>query len=179
METLVLDQSYLPVARVHWQRAVTLFFMGKVEIVDEYEDKDIRAVTFSMKMPSIVRFIRAIRSKKKAVKFSRENVYARDKGRCQYCATPVPRHEATYDHVLPRAAGGKTEWSNIVICCYDCNQKKASRTPEQAHMKLRAVPVRPKTLPDMRVTVVWRKGDPDNWRAFMRDFAYWNVELEP
>jgi 5-methylcytosine-specific restriction endonuclease McrA len=179
METLVLDQSYLPVARVHWQRAVTLFFMGKVEIVDEYEDKEIRAVTFAMKMPSVVRFIRSIRSKKKAVKFSRENVYSRDHGKCQYCGKVTPRHEATYDHVLPRAAGGKTEWTNVVISCYSCNQKKASRTPEQAGMRLRSTPVRPKTLPDIRVTIVWRKGDPDSWRAFMRDFAYWNTELEP
>jgi len=179
METLVLSQDYAPVARVHWQRAVTLFFMDKVEIVDSYEDKEIRSVTFSMKMPSVVRFLRTIRSKKKAVKFSRENVYARDKGRCQYCSTPVPRHESTYDHVLPRAAGGKTEWENVVISCYGCNQKKASRTPEQAGMKLKMRPVRPKSLPDMRVTVVWRKGDPDAWRSWLRDFAYWNAELEP
>lgn len=179
METLVLDQGYLPVARVHWQRAVTLLFMGKVEVVDQYEDKEIRAITFSMKMPSVVRFIRGIRSKKKAVKFSRENVYTRDRGRCQYCERTVSRHEATYDHVVSRAAGGKTEWTNIVICCYDCNQRKASRTPERAGMKLRTEPVRPKTLPDVRFTVVWRKGDPESWKSFIRDFAYWNSELEP
>jgi len=179
METLVLDQSYLPVARVHWQRAVTLFFMGKVEIVDSYEDKEVRSVTLSIKMPSIVRFIRTIRSKKKVVKFSRENVYARDKGRCQYCGTGVHRHEATYDHVSPRAIGGKTEWSNVVICCYNCNQKKACRTPEQANMRLRSTPVRPRTLPDMRITITWRKNDPESWRAFCRDYQYWNCELEP
>jgi 5-methylcytosine-specific restriction endonuclease McrA len=179
METLVLDQSYLPVARVHWQRAITLFFMGKVEIVDEYEDQEIHSMTFSMKMPSIVRFIRSIRSKKKAVKFSRENVYARDKGKCQYCGHLVARHEATYDHVVPRAAGGKTEWNNVVICCYTCNQKKSCRTPEQAGMRLKAMPIRPKNLPDVRITIVWRRGDPEAWRSFCRDYTYWNAELEP
>jgi 5-methylcytosine-specific restriction endonuclease McrA len=153
--------------------------MGKVEVIDEYEDKEIRSITFSMKMPSIVRFIRSIRSKKRAIKFSRENVYARDHGKCQYCGHAVPRHEATYDHVTPRAAGGKTEWANVVICCYSCNQKKACRTPEQAGMRLRSIPVRPKTLPDMRITITWRKNDPESWRSFCRDYQYWNTELEP
>src|ERR1043166_2750823 len=117
METLVLDASYVPVARVHWQRAVTLLFMGKVEVVEEYEDRSIKSVTFSINMPSIVRFIRAMRSKKKAVKFSRENVFARDHGTGQYCGDRLLRPEATYDHVIPRAQGGKTEWDNVVMAC--------------------------------------------------------------
>jgi len=46
METLVLNPGYEPVARVPWQRAVTLLFLGKVEVVEEYDDKEIRSVTF-------------------------------------------------------------------------------------------------------------------------------------
>ena len=178
METLVLDPSYLPVARVSWQRAVTLLFMGKIEVIEEYEDREIKSVTFSIKMPSVVRFLRAIRSKKKAVKFSRENVYARDHGKCQYCSTNVPRHETTYDHVVPRSQGGHTNWENIVICCVHCNQKKGGRTPMQAGMKLKATPARPKRLPDMRVTFIWRRDMPPSWRTWLRDFTYWNGELE-
>lgn len=178
METLVLSPGYEPVARVHWQRAVTLLFMGKVEVVEEYEDKEVRAVTFAIKMPSVVRFLRAIRSRRKAIKFSRENVYARDSGKCQYCAQPVPRHEATYDHVVPRAQGGQTTWENVVICCVPCNQQKGGRTPAQAGMHLRSTPVRPKKLPDMRITIVWRKGMPESWKSWVRDFQYWNGELE-
>jgi 5-methylcytosine-specific restriction endonuclease McrA len=178
MDTLVLSPGYEPVARIHWQRAVTLLFMGKVEVVEEYEDKEIRAVTFSCKMPSVVRFLRSMRSKKKAIKFSRENVYARDNGSCQYCGNKVPRHESTYDHVKPRSQGGTTIWENVVICCVPCNQKKGGRTPEQARMKLLSVPVRPKKLPDVRFTLVFRKGDPETWKTWCRDFQYWNGELE-
>lgn len=178
-ETLVLDASYIPVARVAWQRAITLLFMGKVEVVEEYENRDIKSVTYSIKMPSIVRFIRAMKGKKKAIKFSRENVYARDKGACQYCTKKVPRPEATYDHVLPRAQGGPTDWTNIVICCVDCNQKKGNRTPAVAKMKLMTEPVRPKKLPEhMNLTVMWRKGDPIEWKDWMRSMHYWNDELE-
>ncbi len=178
METLVLSAGYEPVARVHWQRAVALLFQGKVEIVEEYEDQEIRSVTFSIKMPSVVRFLRAVRGKKKAIKFSRENVYARDGAKCQYCLKKVERNEVTYDHVRPRSQGGTTVWENVVICCVDCNQKKGGRTPEQAKMKLHSLPVKPKKLPEIRVTVVWRKGMPESWRTWLRDFQYWNGELE-
>ena len=178
-QTLVLDTAYIPVARVHWQRAVTLLFMGKVEVVEEYEDKEIKSVTFSIKLPSIVRFIRALKSKRRAIKFSRENVFARDHGKCQYCGVRLARPEATYDHVIPRAQGGKTTWDNVVICCVPCNRTKGNRTPAQAGMTLLSTPVRPKKLPDhVRVTVMWRKGDPESWLQWLSSYSYWNGELE-
>ena len=178
-ETLVLSASYEPVARVHWQRAVTLLFGGKVEVVEEYEDREVRSVTFAIKMPAVVRFLRALRGRKRAVKFSRENVYTRDNGRCQYCSQRVPRHEATYDHVVPRAQGGRTQWENIVIACVSCNQAKGGRTPDQARMALRVAPVKPKKLPEsMRLTFTFEKGMPTSWRSWLRDVTYWNGELE-
>ena len=179
METLVLNRGYEPVARVPSQRAVTLLFLGKVEVVEEYEDREIRSVTFVFKMPSVVRLLRALRGARKAIKFSRENLYARDGGRCQYCGAAVRRDEITYDHVVPRALGGTTTWENIVTACVPCNQKKGGRTPDQAGMKLRATPVKPKKLPEtFRVTFTFRKGMPESWRAFLRDYTYWNGELE-
>jgi 5-methylcytosine-specific restriction endonuclease McrA len=179
METLVLTASYEPVARVSWRRAVTLLFDGKVEVIEEYEDRLIRSVTFEIRMPSVIRFLRAVRTHKKLPKFSRENVYARDNGRCQYCAKKVMRHEATYDHVVPRALGGKTTWENVVICCVPCNQRKGSRLAEQVGMRLRSVPCRPKKLPDtVRMTFTFQKGMPHSWRTWLRDFSYWNGELE-
>src|SRR5262245_20607697 len=112
METLVLSAAYEPVARISWQRAMTLLFAGKVEVGETYDDRDIRSMTLSIKVPSVIRFLRALRGKKQVVRFSRENVYVRDHGRCQYCLAKIPRHEATYDHVTPRALGGLTTWEN-------------------------------------------------------------------
>ncbi len=178
METLVLDPGYQPVARVHWQRALTLFFQDKVEIVESYDDREVRSVTFTIKMPSVVRFVRAIRGKRKAVKFSRENIYARDQGKCQYCGSKVKRHEYTYDHVVPRSQGGKTEWTNIVVCCMPCNQRKSHHSLAQSGMKLLTQPVRPKKLPDIRVTVTWTPGMPDSWKSWITSYRYWNAELE-
>ena len=179
METLVLTASYEPVARVSWKRAVTLIYDGKVEVIEEYEDRFIRSVTVEIKMPSVIRFLRAVRNRKKTPKFSRENVYARDNGRCQYCAKKVARYEATYDHVVPRALGGKTKWENVVIACVPCNQKKGARLAADAGMRLSSVPCRPKKLADvLRVTITFQKGMPHSWKQWLRDFSYWNGELE-
>ena len=178
METLVLDTSYRPLMRVSWQRAITLLFLNKIEIIEEYEDREVRSVTVSIKMPSVIRFLRSIRRKKKAVKFSRENVYARDKGSCQYCKKRVTRSEATYDHVLPRSKGGKTTWENIVIACVPCNQKKGGRLPGPAGMKLATKPVKPKKLPDVRLTMFWSRGMPPSWKTWLRSYSYWNGSLE-
>ena len=117
--------------------------------------------------------------KKRAIKFSRHNVWARDGGRCQYCGARVHRDEFTYDHVVPRARGGKTEWANVVVSCVPCNQKKGGRTPEQAGMALRSMPVRPKKLPDAGgLGIPWREGMPESWRAWLRDTVYWTATLE-
>jgi 5-methylcytosine-specific restriction endonuclease McrA len=179
METLVLSQSYEPVARVPWQRAVMLIFQGKVEVVEEYEDRFVRSVTVAVKMPSVIRFIRGLRRGPKGVKFSRENVYLRDNCRCQYCGIKVSRPEATYDHVLPRAQGGKTCWENVVIACVPCNQKKGNRTPVVAKMALRSTPAKPKKLPEaLHLTFLFEKGMPVSWAKFLGDMAYWHVELE-
>jgi 5-methylcytosine-specific restriction endonuclease McrA len=179
METLVLSPGYQPVARVPWQRAILWLFTGKVEVIEEYEDRKIRSVTFEIKMPSVVRFLRMLRGKKRPVRFSRENVYARDRGACQYCARKVPRCESTYDHVVPKAHGGPTTWDNVVIACVPCNQKKGGRTPEQARMKLLSVPVKPAKLPQtLRMTFVFQKGMPETWRSWLRDVTYWHGELE-
>lgn len=46
------------------------------------------------------------------------------KGVCHYCGKKVPPEEITMDHVVPLALGGKSEKTNIVPCCKDCNTKK-------------------------------------------------------
>ncbi len=177
METLVLTHAYQPVDRISWQRAVTLWVADKVEVLEAYDDRIIRSVSIAIKMPSVVRFVYHIRTKRTGVKFSRENVYARDKGRCQYCGRRVTRPEATYDHVVPRRAGGRTRWDNIVIACLPCNQRKGGRTPEQAGMRLLSKPQRPKSLPPtMRFTLPM--GVPDSWKQYLYDLQYWNGSLD-
>lgn len=179
METLLLTRSYEPVERISWQRAVTLWWLDKVEILEEYEDREVRSTSFAMRMPSVVRCLAAVRPGKRSVRFSRENVYTRDRGTCQYCAKKVARPEATYDHVVPRCFGGETNWENIVIACLECNRDKGGRTPAQASMKLRTKPVKPKSLPStLRFTFTETKGLPKSWLSYLRDVQYWHGTLE-
>lgn len=175
-QTLVLNQSYEPVKIVSWQRAITLLFLGKCEVIEEY-DRDIKTTSFVIKIPAVVRLLNAFRRHKKPVKFSRVNIYGRDNYSCQYCGTKKSIADLTYDHVVPRSQGGKTTWTNIVTACGGpggCNSRKANRTPTQAGMRLRKLPVQPTATPTLVVTVS-KTSVPDAWR----DFLYWTQELLP
>ena len=177
MQTLVLNVGYQPVARVPWETAIVWVLDRIVEVVDEYPDRYIRTVGWSVRMPSIVRFLKPT-PRKKAIKFSRHNVYARDRGRCQYCALRVRRDEFTYEHVVPRVLGGRTSWENVVVACVSCNQRKAGRTPQQAGMKLLSTPGRPKRLPDVPHQFRVTDEMPAAWKAWLRNAVYWDGELE-
>jgi 5-methylcytosine-specific restriction endonuclease McrA len=173
-QTLLLNATYEPLKVVHWQKAITLWCQGKVEIVSVY-DREIRAVTFNMKLPSVIRLLRRIRVRRRLdyVPFSRANIYARDDHRCQYCGGVFPSGELTFDHVVPVAQGGRKDWENIVSCCISCNRRKGGRTPAQARMHLIAPPKRPTKAPAIRITFGVRNA-PESWR----DYIYWNVELD-
>lgn len=169
---LLLNASFEPLRVVSWKRAITLVTLGKVEVIEEY-DREVRSVSFTIRLPSIIRLIRYVRRRKSGVKFSRQNIYARDKNHCQYCGKKLSSEELTYDHVTPKSAGGKTEWSNIVTCCMECNRKKGGKTPAEAGMKLLRKPKKPEWLPILRITININK-TPESWL----DYLYWNVELE-
>ena len=171
-QTLVVDQSYQPVDIIPWWRAITMWVESKVEIVSEY-DGFVRSSSIVIKIPAVVRLINKFKLRRQPVKFSRINVYARDGFKCQYCGHKFKMDDLTFDHVLPRAQGGETEWTNIVSACSDCNSTKANRTPEQARMKLLKKPVQPVSTPAIMIRIS-SSSTPDQWR----DFLYWTGELD-
>lgn len=141
---LVLNYCYEKIGYVSWEKAITLYFLGKCEIEESY-DVDIRSQNFTMKMPKTIRINKYIKNHiSRKVRFNRRNVYKRDGYTCQYCGKRFTGDELTFDHVYPKSQGGTTVWCNIVTCCFSCNQKKNNRTPEQAKMKLVSNPVEPK-----------------------------------
>lgn len=170
--TLLVDQGYAPVGVIPWQRAIQMLFLGKVEVVEEY-DQEVRSTKLVIKIPAVVRLLRAFRKHRKPVKFSRVNIYGRDNYQCQYCGVKCTMNELTYDHVIPRSQGGKTTWDNIVSACSDCNARKAGRTPEQARMRLLKKPTQPVNVPAI-VIEVSRTNVPDAWREYL----YWTGSLD-
>jgi len=168
---LLLNITYEPLKIINWKKAITMLCLGKVEVIEEY-GREIHSVSFTVKLPSVIRLLKMVKRPKSPVKFSRQNIYARDRYRCQYCGHRLPTEDLTYDHVFPKSRGGKTEWKNIVTCCFECNRKKGGRTPPEASMNLIRKPSRPKWVPAVRMTIGFRE-IPQTWR----DYLYWHVEL--
>ena len=63
-QTLLLNATYEPLKVVHWQKAITLLYQGKVEVISEH-DREIRAVSFRIKLPSVIRLLRYTKIKRR------------------------------------------------------------------------------------------------------------------
>ena len=190
---LVLNRLYQPVHVTSVRRAIVLLYRGAAKAVDEqYQTFDFEswaqlsaAVEDSigtsskrLKIPRVILLQAYDHLPRAKVRFSRLNIYSRDKSTCQYCGKRPPRAELNLDHVVPRMKGGVTSWENVVCSCVPCNLKKGGRTPEEAGMKLLKQPVRPRWTPLFRATP---KAGPlySQWLPFLslQDLAYWNAEL--
>lgn len=64
----------------------------------------------------------------------RNRIFERDGWRCQLCRRKVAKREAvphprapTLDHIIPLAAGGTHEPSNVQLACFQCNSIKGHR----------------------------------------------------
>jgi 5-methylcytosine-specific restriction endonuclease McrA len=169
--TLLLNSTFEPLKVVTWKKAILMVMLEKVEVVEEYE-RVIRGVSFALRLPAVIRLNRFIKRGTPIVKFSRQNLYVRDKGKCQYCGTDFEYKELTYDHVIPRSKGGQTEWTNVVTCCMACNLKKGGRTPEEAGMSLIRKPKAPIWIPLLTISLGIEE-PPDPWK----DYLYLNVEM--
>lgn len=129
-DTLLLNANYepisiLPLSVIGWQHAIKLMFLGRVNVIETYPDWYIRSERLTINVPSIC-VTKDYFHYKKYAKFSRYNMYMRDLFKCQYCDDVFDYEDLTIDHVVPRAAGGKTNWENCVTSCKSCNHKKGS-----------------------------------------------------
>jgi 5-methylcytosine-specific restriction endonuclease McrA len=95
-------------------------------------------------------------------------VYTRDNFQCLYCLKKYPVRALTYDHVIPRAAGGKTTWENVVTACKNCNAMKADKSCDESGMWPAKQPFRPKSLPFVSpITNMDEDAVPEEWKAFL------------
>jgi 5-methylcytosine-specific restriction endonuclease McrA len=163
MRTLLLDCNYFPVKIISWQKAMVLFLSNRAELVDAYEDKLIRTVSKSFKLPKVLRLYQTHKLCRN-VKFTRMNVFYRDNFQCQYCSIKLPANELTFDHVTPVSQNGKTNWDNVVTCCRDCNTKKGSKTLLDANMRLLKIPKKPRWSPELCLRLL--DNDPAEWWDF-------------
>lgn len=190
---LVLNRSFLPVHVTSVRRAFCLLYQDVAHAVDEeyrtfdfdswtdlslsVHDETIGLVNRVVRVPRVIILVAYDRLPRRQVRFSRLNIYTRDRDICQYCGIKFPRSELNLDHVIPRSQGGTSRWENIVCSCHNCNRKKGGRTPEQARMKLVREPTRPEWTPFMLHNFSLRRYK--EWAPFVSivDVSYWNTEL--
>jgi 5-methylcytosine-specific restriction endonuclease McrA len=178
-KVLVLNRSFLPVHITSVRRALTLLYCEIALAVDtEYRTFDFKSwmhleprgetlglVSRSMRLPRVILLRGFDRVPRREVRFSRYNVYARDRGQCQYCGRRFPRSELNLDHVVPRSRGGTSAWENVVCSCVVCNRTKGSRTPHEAGMRLVRPPYRPQWTPF--VVETYRQRRHADWLPFL------------
>lgn len=162
--TLLLNSSFEPLRVISWQKAVTLFFLGKVEVIENY-DHSVKSVSLVIKVPAVVRLLRYVNLSSRRPPLTKINLLARDGFTCQYCYKELERADSTIDHVIPRSRGGKTIWENVVIACSQCNKIKGGRTPKEAKMPLKLKPIAPSWLPI--VTLSLHATIPNIWQIFL------------
>ena len=141
-KTLLLNASYEVLAFIPERKAFKLLCKEKVEVISNWEDL-VKWGTDRIQHPSILRLKNHVRRNFFNSNFSRKALVKRDKSRCQYCNEKLTASQITIDHVLPKAQGGVTSFTNCVVCCHYCNNKKADRTPEQSGMILAKKPTHP------------------------------------
>jgi len=155
---LVLNRGYYPVHVTNARRAFCLLYAGLARAINgQYETFDYpswsalavaagtrhRRRGRAVRIPRVVVLVAYDRVPRRNVRFSRRNIFVRDRNTCQYCGKPFPSSELNLDHVVPRSQGGKTNWENIVCSCIPCNKRKGGNRPEETGMRLVSAPGRP------------------------------------
>ncbi|HED05279.1 MAG TPA: HNH endonuclease [Ignavibacteria bacterium] len=191
---LVLNKSFLPVHVTSLKRAFILFYQGIAKAVDKnyrtfsfdsWADlsvidgyNSIGLVNRMIRVPSVIILTNYDKLPRRYVKFSRANIFLRDKNKCQYCGKEFKKNDLNLDHVIPRMRGGVSSWENVVCSCIPCNRNKGGRTPEAAGMKLIKKPIKPgwSSYYHISLTNIMYK----EWMPFLSlvDNAYWHVELD-
>ena len=183
---LVLNRLWQPIHTCSARRALKLVCVGHAQIVQtegeaQYQTHDfdswldystenvaeemIHSVQLAVRVPKIVVLSFYDRLPRKEVKFTRHNVFLRDKFTCQYCGNPFAERDLNLDHVHPRDKGGKTTWENIVTSCIRCNTRKANKLAHEVDMKLMRPPATPRWRP-----LFGMRGDAptdESWRQFL------------
>jgi 5-methylcytosine-specific restriction endonuclease McrA len=189
--TLVLNKHWLPIRVCTVRRALTLVFKDLARIIspENYAVHDfkswsdlrhegnfstIHTVALTIRVPEIIVLRGFDRFTRPQVVFSRRNLFRRDRNACQYCGQRFPTEDLSIDHVVPRAQGGVSNWTNCVVACLECNARKGARSLDQAGMRLIRQPRKPTPQMAFSLPLGTRKA---SWDHFVSE-VYWNTELE-
>lgn len=182
-QCLLLNADYTPLCIISWQKAIvwSIRFNNNpkysIEIIDFYKNDYINGVEDKKyPIPAIAKTSKYFNINNDQVVFSRKNIFLRDNHTCQYCNNKFDIKELTYDHVIPKSLfknsnTSPTSWTNIVTACVKCNRIKGNRTPKQANMPLKNLPVKPKqngrNLSMIHNLAKIKYNIPDEWKHYL------------
>jgi 5-methylcytosine-specific restriction endonuclease McrA len=187
---LVLNNLFQAVQITGVERAFRLFYAGRARALapdfraydfDNWcdlpvgiDDEVICTPSRYIRIPRVIQLVHYDRVPHREVRFTRRNIFYRDRSRCQYCGKIFAQRDLNLDHVVPLSRGGRSEWTNVVTACLPCNSRKGNRLPDEAGMGLVRRPRKPAGHPLLRAS--WINRFHEEWKTFL-DEAYWNVEL--
>lgn len=181
--TLVLNANYLPLTTwplsiVSGTEAIKAVFRGRAIVAEEW-DQVFRSPSVEIHVPKVIA-LRQYAPIDAEPKFCRRSILLRDRFRCQYCGRRFNTVDLTFDHVIPRSAGGVTAWDNILSCCVECNKRKRNNPADWSGRKgsgLRPLkaPRRPTTMELLRAGLEFI--DPTIKEDF-GSWLYWSAELK-
>jgi 5-methylcytosine-specific restriction endonuclease McrA len=185
LQTLVLNAdgrplSTWPLPLVTAQDAVQAIYRARVDVVETWPGAFYHSPSIDIAVPKVV-MLRRYAPVSADPKFCRRSILLRDRYRCQYCGRRFPTEALTFDHVIARAAGGRTEWTNILTACLTCNGRKGARAANHSGRKGVTGSLRPLKPPRRpRAAELLRAGLeflPAELREDFGSALYWGVEL--
>ena len=152
-------------------------------MVDEWPDV-FRSPSVEVRVPKVLA-LRAYAHVDPMPKFCRRNVLLRDRQCCQYCGERFDAADLTFDHLIPRSAGGATTWENILMACVACNARKRNIMPNfsgrrgrvgtDGAMRPLKLPRRPTSAELLRAGLECLDGEVrEEWHSWL----YWSTELQ-
>ena len=138
---IAVDRNYVPMMEVARRKAIRAVATGRAMVLNPANlDRhlDLAGVIALIIFP----YAKACAESKLLMGRLDRRVMKRDHYMCQY--EGCHNRADTIDHIVPICQGGRTTWQNLVACCLVCNQTKGGRTPEQAGMQLKRVPLGPR-----------------------------------
>lgn len=140
---------------------------NKCKVCDiQMGEEGIKSSKDIFRIPTVIQLTRYDKLPTPKIHYNRRAIYKRDNYQCQYCG----KKGENIDHVIPKSHGGKTDWTNVVLSCVNCNARKGARTPEEANMKLLKQPKKPKYNLGFDGVII------KDWENFISEI-YWNVSI--
>ena len=155
--------NYLPLSTIDWQEAIRYMVLQKANVLEWHDDWVVRSARWETPVPAVI-MLRDYMKPKTGIRFSKSNIFLRDRYTCQYCGDKLEKKDCTLDHVLPSSMGGKTTFDNCVTACGPCNAGKG------ANHKIK--PKNKPYKPDYFELINKRKAMPfslrhESWKAYL------------